>query len=125
MPNYAKFDFTKISGQQIKDRLLKYEDQIVRTVYKFGVLYCKEGQIVEDDMYCNGTVIITLDDAANVCSLVWFVSPTEFGSPALEEFLDFLGERVKLEGFTGYRGGLDVKSEYTFGFLLNSYLIAY
>jgi hypothetical protein len=33
----------------------------------------------------------------------------EHGSPAFEEFLDFLGDRVQLEGFQGYRGGLDVK----------------
>lgn len=56
LPAYTKLRFTKLATQLIKDRLLKYEDQIVRTVYKFGVLYCKEGQTEEDDMYNNGTV---------------------------------------------------------------------
>ncbi len=36
---------------------------------------------------------------------------SEAGSPAFEEFLDFLGERIKLKGWTFYKGGLDVKSE--------------
>lgn len=56
LPAYTKLRFTKLATQLIKDRLLKYEDQIVRTVYKFGVLYCKEGQTEEDDMYNNGTL---------------------------------------------------------------------
>lgn len=90
LPAYTKLRFTKLATQLIKDRLLKYEDQIVRTVYKFGVLYCKEGQTEEDDMYNNVR-----------------------GSPAFERFLDFLGDRVQLEGFTGYRGGLDVKNNTT------------
>jgi hypothetical protein len=56
LPAYTKLRFTKLATQLIKDRLLKYEDQIVRTVYKFGVLFCKEGQTEEDDMYNNGTL---------------------------------------------------------------------
>ncbi len=31
-------------------------------------------------------------------------------SPEFEEFLDFLGDRVKLDNFSGFRGGLDVRS---------------
>lgn len=29
-------------------------------------------------------------------------------SPAMDEFLDLLGERVQLKDFKGYRGGLDI-----------------
>ena len=36
---------------------------------------------------------------------------SEFGSPAFDEFLDCIGQRVSLQGFTGYRGGLDCKSK--------------
>jgi hypothetical protein len=32
-------------------------------------------------------------------------------SKEFEEFLNFLGERITLNGWTGFRGGLDVKSE--------------
>lgn len=31
-------------------------------------------------------------------------------SAEYNEFLDFLGDRVKLQGFTGYSGGLDTIS---------------
>ena len=43
----------------------------------------------------------------------------EFGSPAFEEFLDFLGDRVELEGWDKYRAGLDVTS--TFISLINGF----
>jgi RAP1 GTPase activating protein 1 len=35
------------------------------------------------------------------------------GSAAFEEFLDFLGDRIRLKGWTGMRGGLDVRSDST------------
>lgn len=34
----------------------------------------------------------------------------EKSTPLLEEFLDCIGEKVQLEGWTKFRGGLDVKS---------------
>lgn len=34
-------------------------------------------------------------------------------SPDFQEFLQFIGTKVKLEGFTGYNGGLDVKTNTT------------
>lgn len=37
----------------------------------------------------------------------------ENSSPAFEEFLDFLGQRVKLRGFENYKGGLDVRGDTT------------
>jgi hypothetical protein len=33
-------------------------------------------------------------------------------SVAFEEFLGFLGEKITLKGFSGFRGGLDIKSIY-------------
>lgn len=53
-----------------------------------GVLYCKAGQSTEEEMYNN-----------------------ESAGPALEEFLDLLGQRVRLKGFTKYRAQLDNKSK--------------
>uniref|UniRef100_A0A0M3KCI8 Rap-GAP domain-containing protein n=1 Tax=Anisakis simplex TaxID=6269 RepID=A0A0M3KCI8_ANISI len=37
----------------------------------------------------------------------------ENGSPAFEEFLDFLGQRVRLKGFDQYKGGLDIRGDTT------------
>lgn len=55
---------------------------------KVGVMYCRAGQSSEEDMYNN-----------------------ESSGPAFEEFLDLLGERVRLKGWEKYRAQLDIKSE--------------
>ncbi len=49
--------------------------------------------------------------------LLWSVR-LDKGSPAFEEFLDFLGARIKLEGWTKFRGGLDVSRKRPLSFLL-------
>ena len=54
---------------------------------KVGVLYCRAGQSSEEEMYNN-----------------------EAAGPALEEFLELLGDKVRLKGFTKYRAQLDTKS---------------
>lgn len=54
---------------------------------KVGVMYCRAGQSTEEEMYNNETA-----------------------GPALEEFLELLGEKVRLKGFTKYRAQLDTKS---------------
>ena len=38
---------------------------------------------------------------------------TESGSSAFEEFLNLIGQRVRMKGFTKYRAQLDNKSEYS------------
>jgi len=35
----------------------------------------------------------------------------EHGSPAFEEFLDFLGDRIELRGWSGFRGGMDIRGD--------------
>lgn len=50
-------------------------------------MYCRAGQCTEEEMYNNETA-----------------------GPALEEFLQLLGEKVRLKGFTKYRAQLDTKS---------------
>jgi hypothetical protein len=49
----------------------------------FGVLYQKYGQTSEEELFGNAST-----------------------SPAFDEFLGVLGDRIKLEMFDGYRGGL-------------------
>jgi len=66
------------------------ESLLVPSAYKFGVLYCKDGQTAENDMFCND-------------------SP----SPEFYEFLEFIGDKVQLKGWTSYKGGLDVHSDTT------------
>lgn len=57
--------------------------------HKIGILYCKAGQSTEEEMYNNETA-----------------------GPAFEEFLDLLGQRVRLKGFSKYRAQLDNKSKH-------------
>jgi len=66
--------------------LLQYEESLNCATYKFGVIYCKKGQISEEDMYSN-----------------------EKGSSGFSHFLDLLGERVELLNRPGWVGGLDTK----------------
>lgn len=59
-------------------------------------MYCKAGQSTEEEMYNN-----------------------ESAGPAFEEFLQLLGERVRLKGFEKYRAQLDTKSK-AFSFIFFS-----
>ena len=58
-------------------------------MYKVGILYCKAGQVTEEDMYNN-----------------------EHGSAAFDQFLDLIGQKIKLNGFEDFKGGLDVACTY-------------
>ena len=52
-------------------------------------MYCREGQQTEEDMYNN-----------------------EDGGPAFNEFLELIGQKVRLKGFNKYKAGLCSKSEF-------------
>uniref|UniRef100_A0A6Q2ZBZ2 GTPase-activating Rap/Ran-GAP domain-like protein 3 n=1 Tax=Esox lucius TaxID=8010 RepID=A0A6Q2ZBZ2_ESOLU len=58
--------------------------------FKFGVLYAKDGQLTDDEMFSN-----------------------EMGSESFEKFLNLLGDSISLQGWAGYRGGLDTKNDTT------------
>lgn len=57
---------------------------------KVGVIYITEGQYAEEEI---------LDNNDN--------------SPLFEEFLQILGEKVRLKGFDKYKGGLDTVHDLT------------
>lgn len=78
-----------MSSQAVEDQLLKLDEQALTSHYKVGVMYCRAGQSTEEDMYNN-----------------------EEAGPALNEFLDTIGHRVRLKGFEKYRAGLDNKSKF-------------
>ncbi len=60
------------------------------TEYKFGVLYYKDGQTNEDDMFGNVDT-----------------------SPEYEAFLQMLGQKVRLQGWKQYAAGLDTEKNQT------------
>ncbi|XP_031593429.1 signal-induced proliferation-associated 1-like protein 2 isoform X3 [Oreochromis aureus] len=79
-----------INSPKVPEQLLKLDEQGLSFQHKVGVLYCKAGQSTEEEMYNN-----------------------ESAGPALDEFLDLLGQRVRLKGFTKYRAQLDNKTDST------------
>ncbi|XP_071946129.1 uncharacterized protein [Antedon mediterranea] len=62
-----------------------YDEHALVNNFKFGVIYQKHGQATEEELFSNRS-----------------------SSPALEQFLGILGDKVQLLNFSGFRGGLDV-----------------
>ncbi|XP_049644871.1 signal-induced proliferation-associated 1-like protein 2 isoform X1 [Suncus etruscus] len=79
-----------LSSPKVSEQLLKLDEQGLSFQHKIGILYCKAGQSTEEEMYNNETA-----------------------GPAFEEFLDLLGQRVRLKGFSKYRAQLDNKTDST------------
>ncbi|XP_053693631.1 signal-induced proliferation-associated 1-like protein 1 isoform X2 [Sabethes cyaneus] len=79
-----------VSTPQCEQQLLKLDEQGLTNKYKVGILYCRAGQSSEEDMYNN-----------------------EDAGPAFNEFLDTIGNRVRLKGFDHYKAGLDNKTDST------------
>ncbi|XP_028156562.1 rap1 GTPase-activating protein 1-like isoform X2 [Ostrinia furnacalis] len=67
-----------------------YDEHVLVNSFKFGVLYQKHGQTTEEELFGNNET-----------------------SPAFDEFLEMLGQRIKLKDHKGYRGGLDIMNGHT------------
>ncbi|XP_072333856.1 rap1 GTPase-activating protein 1 isoform X4 [Scyliorhinus torazame] len=65
--------------------IVTFDEHVISNHFKFGVIYQKFGQTSEEELFTNN----------------------EEG-PAFVEFLELLGEKVELQDFKGFRGGLDV-----------------
>uniref|UniRef100_F6PRL1 RAP1 GTPase activating protein n=1 Tax=Ornithorhynchus anatinus TaxID=9258 RepID=F6PRL1_ORNAN len=65
--------------------IVTFDEHVISNNFKFGVIYQKLGQTSEEELFS-----------------------TNEESPAFVDFLDFLGRKVKLQDFKGFRGGLDV-----------------
>ncbi|EDO39335.1 predicted protein, partial [Nematostella vectensis] len=70
--------------------LLRIDKISLKDEYKIGLLYVKEGQETEEAMFEN-----------------------QEHSPAFDAFLESLGDRVRMRGFSKYRGGLDNANDLT------------
>lgn len=71
----------------LADKLLSYHEKQNIKGFKFGVMYAAPEQTKEDEMFSNVEA-----------------------SPEFEEFLGYLGDKVELDGWDKFRGGLDVQS---------------
>ncbi|XP_031700455.1 rap1 GTPase-activating protein 1-like isoform X3 [Anarrhichthys ocellatus] len=65
--------------------IVTFDEHVINNNFKFGVIYQKYGQTSEEELFGNSEE-----------------------SPAFVEFLEFLGEKIELHNFKGFRGGLDV-----------------
>ncbi|XP_034350688.1 GTPase-activating Rap/Ran-GAP domain-like protein 3 isoform X1 [Arvicanthis niloticus] len=90
--NLEKFEKgpREIFHPEIQKDLLVLEEQEGSVNFKFGVLFAKDGQLTDDEMFSNET-----------------------GSEAFQKFINLLGDTITLKGWTGYRGGLDTKNNTT------------
>merc|ERR1719422_96502 len=79
-----------IQSGPCEEQLVRLDEQCNEKTYKVGVMYCRAGQQTEEEMYNN-----------------------EEGGPAFNEFLDLLGQRVRLKGFNKYKAGLCNKNDST------------
>lgn len=73
-----------------EEALARLDEQGLSNKYKVGVLYCRSGQRTEEEMYNN-----------------------QHAGPAFLEFLDTIGQRIRLRGFEGYKAGLDTRTDST------------
>eukprot|EP00111_Clytia_hemisphaerica_P002541 TCONS_00007245-protein len=80
----------EIIAPEVQKELLVLEEQEGSVNFKFGVIYAKKGQRTDDEMFGNVK-----------------------GSDEFVRFLNVLGDTIDLKGWTGYRGGLDVKDNMT------------
>ena len=54
MPRILLHSRDGICCLQVLQELVKLDEQELNNKYKIGIIYCKEGQLTEEDMYNNG-----------------------------------------------------------------------
>ncbi|XP_076156477.1 signal-induced proliferation-associated 1-like protein 1 isoform X3 [Alosa pseudoharengus] len=79
-----------LNTPKVTEQLMKLDEQGLSFQVKVGMMYCRAGQSTEEEMYNN-----------------------EMAGPAFDDFLQLLGEKVRLKGFTKYRAQLDTKTDST------------
>ncbi|KAI3654272.1 hypothetical protein MP228_000991 [Amoeboaphelidium protococcarum] len=90
-PQCESAKLKEIDDPKLPFELLNMEEKLIQINFKFGVLYVKQGQEAsEDEIFANTQT-----------------------SDLYQKFLQSIGEKVKLKGFKGYRGGLDTTKDTT------------
>ena len=75
-----------VISPRASDLIMKFDEHCISNTFKFGMIYQKFGQLTEEAIFGNRT-----------------------HSPAMDEFMAMLGQKVELSTHEGYRGGLDTK----------------
>ncbi|KAF2363067.1 BTB/Kelch-associated [Trinorchestia longiramus] len=74
----------------IPEELLKLDQVFIKSELKVGVVYVKEGQYTEEEILDNNESSVLFD-----------------------EFIQILGDKIRLKGFDKYKGGLDTVHDLT------------
>ncbi|XP_068617610.1 rap1 GTPase-activating protein 1 isoform X3 [Battus philenor] len=83
-------NFMAVTCLSASPLIATYDEHVLVNNFKFGVLYQKYGQTTEEELFGNNET-----------------------SPVFDEFLEMLGQRIKLKDHKGYRGGLDIMNGHT------------
>ncbi|XP_048520185.1 rap1 GTPase-activating protein 1 [Dendroctonus ponderosae] len=83
-------NFQPVLHPKSSQLIANYDEHVLVTTFKFGVLYQQFGQTTEEEIFCNSVT-----------------------SPAFDDFLSLLGQRIQLKDHKGYRGGLDIQNGHT------------
>ncbi|RXG73328.1 Rap1 GTPase-activating protein 1 [Armadillidium vulgare] len=86
LPDLTLSRFSPVSTPVGSELIAAYDEHILVKDFKFGVIYQRARQTTEEELFSN-----------------------RISSPALDEFLELLGQRIKLKDHKGYRGGLDTQ----------------
>jgi len=86
----TKLHLVKSISEQVEKELITIAETTTVSTMKIGILLVREGQTTQNEMFSNRE-----------------------NTPALKTFLDTMGDEVILEGFKGFRGGLDVRTNST------------
>ncbi|XP_050427384.1 rap1 GTPase-activating protein 1 isoform X2 [Adelges cooleyi] len=79
-------NLTPVLSSKASQLISAYDEHVLVSHFKFGVLYQKFGQSSEEDLFSN-----------------------QHTSAAFDQFLQLLGQRIQLKDHKGYRGGLDTQ----------------
>lgn len=71
-------NFTPVLCPKASSLIASYDEHVLVTNFKFGVMYQRFGQTTEEELFCNAGT-----------------------SPAFEEFLDVLGQKIQLKDHKG------------------------
>lgn len=83
-------NFMPVMCPKSSSLIASYDEHVLVSNFKFGILYQRHGQTTEEELFGNTS-----------------------SSPAFAEFLDVLGQRIRLKDHKGYRGGLDIQNGHT------------
>ncbi|XP_050298130.1 rap1 GTPase-activating protein 1 isoform X2 [Anthonomus grandis grandis] len=83
-------NFQPVLHPKSSQLIANYDEHVLVTTFKFGVLYQKHRQTTEEELFSNRVT-----------------------SPAFDDFLSLLGQRIQLKDHKGYRGGLDIQNGHT------------